>query len=40
MKSEEREAQPAPAPVRRPRLEGALRGAARLAQRSDIRAAE
>ena len=40
MKSEEREAQPDPAPVRLPRLEGALRGAARLAQRSDIRAAE
>ena len=40
MKSEEREAQPAPTPVRRPRLEDALCGAARLAQRSDIRAAE
>jgi glyoxylase-like metal-dependent hydrolase (beta-lactamase superfamily II) len=38
MKSEEREAQPAPAPVRPPRLEGALREAARPAQQSDARA--
>ena len=38
MKSEAREARPAPAPVRRPRLDGALRGAARLAQQSDARA--
>jgi glyoxylase-like metal-dependent hydrolase (beta-lactamase superfamily II) len=38
MKSEAREAQPAPAPVRPPRLDGALRGAARLAQQSDARA--
>jgi hypothetical protein len=38
MKNEAREAQPAPAPVRRPRLDGALRGAARLAQQNDSRA--
>ena len=38
MRSEAREAQPAPAPVRPPRLDGALRGAARLAQQSDARA--
>jgi glyoxylase-like metal-dependent hydrolase (beta-lactamase superfamily II) len=38
MTSEARAAQPAPAPVRPPRLDGALRGAARLAQQSDARA--
>ena len=38
MKSEAREARPAPARVRPPRLDGALRGAARLAQQSDARA--
>ena len=38
MKSEAREARPAPAPLRPPRLDGALRGAARRAQQSDARA--
>jgi glyoxylase-like metal-dependent hydrolase (beta-lactamase superfamily II) len=38
MKSEAREARPAPAPLRPPRLDGALRGAARPAQQSDARA--
>ena len=37
MKSEAREIRPTPAPVRPPRLDGALRGA-RLAQQSDARA--
>ena len=38
MESEAREARPAPAPVRPPRLDGALRGAARPALQSDARA--
>jgi hypothetical protein len=38
MKSEAREARPAPTPLRPPRLDGALRGAARPAQQSDARA--
>jgi glyoxylase-like metal-dependent hydrolase (beta-lactamase superfamily II) len=38
MKTEAREARPAPTPVRPPRLDGVLRGAARLAQLSDARA--
>ncbi len=38
MKAEAREARPAPAPVRPPRLDGALRGAARLAPQSEARA--
>ena len=38
MKSESREARPAPTPLRPPRLDGALRGAARPAQQRDARA--